>query len=106
MVLMSQYIMHRDPRFHPDPERFDPDRWLPEAASARPKFAYFPFGGGTRICIGEQFAWMEGVLLLATIAKNWKFRYVGGAAPEIEPRITLRPRGGLKMRVESRRARH
>jgi cytochrome P450 len=105
MVLMSQYIMHRDPRFHPDPERFDPDRWLPEAASARPKFSYFPFGGGTRICIGEQFAWMEGVLLLATIAKNWKFRHVGDAAPRIEPRITLRPRGGLKMRVERRGAR-
>jgi cytochrome P450 len=102
MVLMSQYIMHRDPRYHPDPERFDPDRWLPDAASARPKFSYFPFGGGTRICIGEQFAWMEGVLLLATIAQRWKFRYLGDAAPAIEPRITLRPRGGLRMRAESR----
>jgi cytochrome P450 len=102
MVVMSQYIMHRDARFHPDPTRFDPDRWLTEVASTRPKFSYFPFGGGTRICIGEQFAWMEGVLILATLGRRWKLRYVGEAAPEIEPRITLRPRGGLKMRVEGR----
>jgi cytochrome P450 len=102
MVLMSQYIMHRDPRFHPDPTRFDPDRWLPEVASARPRFSYFPFGGGTRICIGEQFAWMEGVLLLATIAQRWTLRFIGASAPAIEPRITLRPRGGLQMRVEAR----
>lgn len=102
MVLMSQYIMHRDPRFHPDPTRFDPDRWLPEVASARPRFSYFPFGGGTRICIGEQFAWMEGILLLATIAQRWSLRFLGTSAPEIEPRITLRPRDGVQMRVEAR----
>ena len=102
MVVMSQYITHRDSRFYPDPERFDPDRWLPELASTRPKFSYFPFGGGTRICIGEQFAWMEGVLILATIAQKWRLRYTGTAAPEIEPRITLRPRGTLPMRIEDR----
>ena len=102
MVLMSQYIMHRDPRFHPEPERFDPDRWLPQVASARPKFSYFPFGGGTRICIGEQFAWMEGVLILAAIAQKWRLRYTGSFPPEVEPRITLRPRGGVPMRVEAR----
>jgi cytochrome P450 len=71
MVLMSQFIMHRDPRFHPEPERFDPERWRPEIAAMRPKFSYFPFGGGTRICIGEQFAWMEGILILATITQRW-----------------------------------
>lgn len=102
MVLMSQYIMHRDPRFHPEPERFDPDRWLPEVAATRPKFSYFPFGGGTRICIGEQFAWMEGILVLATIAQKWKVRYLGSAPPPVEPRITLRPGGSLDMRVEQR----
>lgn len=102
MVVMSQYITHRDSRFYPDPERFDPDRWLPEVASARPKFSYFPFGGGTRICIGEQFAWTEGILILATIAQKWKLRYTGTGTPEIEPRITLRPRGGLPMRIEGR----
>ena len=102
MVLLSQYITHRDARFYPDPERFDPDRWLPEIASKRPKFSYFPFGGGTRICIGEQFAWMEGVLILATIGKRWKLRYDGTGDPDIEPQITLRPRGGLRMRIVRR----
>jgi cytochrome P450 len=102
MVLMSQYIMHRDARFYPEPEWFDPDRWLPEAVSSRPKFAYFPFGGGTRICIGEHFAWMEGVLALATIGQKWRLAYLGDTAPDIDPKITLRPRGGMPMRVESR----
>ena len=102
MVLMSQYIMHRDPRFHPGPDRFDPERWLPEVAAARPRFSYFPFGGGTRICIGEQFAWMEGILILATIAQKWKLRYLGSGPPAIEPRITLRPLGSLSMRTEAR----
>lgn len=102
MVLMSQYITHRDPRFHPEPEKFDPERWLPEIAVARPKFSYFPFGGGTRICIGEQFAWTEGILILATIAQKWKLRYLGSAPPEVEPRITLRPAGSLSMRIEKR----
>lgn len=102
MVLMSQYITHRDPRFYPEPERFDPDRWLPDAAVARPKFAYFPFGGGTRICIGEHFAWMEGVLVLATLGQNFRLRHVGATKPDIEPRITLRPRDGMPMRVEIR----
>src|SRR3954468_3655964 len=91
MVLVCQYIMHRDPRFFPDPERFDPERWRPEVAASRPKFSYFPFGGGTRICIGEQFAWMEGILVLATIGRNWKLRFAGDAPPGIDPQITLRP---------------
>jgi cytochrome P450 len=102
MVLMSQYITHRDPRFYPDPARFDPERWRADVAAARPKFSYFPFGGGTRICIGEQFAWMEGVTILATIAQRWRLRYVGASPPEIEPRITLRPKGRLEMSVEKR----
>jgi cytochrome P450 len=102
MVLMSQFIMHRDPRFHPEPERFDPERWRPEIAATRPKFSYFPFGGGTRVCIGEQFAWMEGILILATIAQRWKLRYAGTSPPGLEPRITLRPEGSLQMKVERR----
>jgi cytochrome P450 len=102
MVLMSQYITHRDPRFYPVPERFDPDRWLPDAVASRPKFAYFPFGGGTRICIGEHFAWMEGVLVLATIGQRCRLGYVGATAPEIDPKITLRPRDGMPMRIEPR----
>ena len=102
MVLMSQYIVHRDPRFYPDPERFDPERWRPEIAAARPKFSYFPFGGGTRICLGEQFAWMEGILALATIGRHWRMRYLDDSPPEIEPMITLRPKSPLSVRVERR----
>ena len=102
MVIMSQYIVQRDPRFHPEPERFDPERWRPEVAAMRPKFSYFPFGGGTRICIGEQFAWMEGILILATIGRKWRLRYLGSAPPPVEPRITLRPGGSLDMQTEGR----
>lgn len=102
VVLMSQYVMHRDARFFPDPERFDPDRWSPEAQAARPKFAYFPFGGGNRVCIGEQFAWMEGVLLLATLAQRWRMRLVDGHPVELKPLITLRPKYGMKMTLERR----
>lgn len=102
MVLMCQYIIHRDPRFHPDPEQFDPERWRPEAAAARPRFSYFPFGGGTRICIGEQFAWMEGILILATIAQRWRMRYARQSAPDLDPLITLRPKGGVPMMLTQR----
>ena len=69
ICIMSPYVMHRHPRYHPDPERFDPQRFTPEARLSRPKFAYFPFGGGPRVCIGERFAWMEGTLLLASIVQ-------------------------------------
>ncbi len=103
VVLMSQYITHRDPRFFPDPERFDPERWTAEAQPSRPKFSYFPFGGGSRVCIGEQFAWMEGILLVATLAQQWKMRLVPGHPVDIQPLITLRPRHGMRMRVERRR---
>jgi cytochrome P450 len=102
MILMSQWVMHRDARFWPDPERFDPDRWTPEARAARPKFAYFPFGGGARVCIGEQFAWMEGVLVLATIAQRWRFRLAPSARVAPQALITLRPRYGMRMTVEAR----
>ena len=102
VVLMSQYIMHRDPRYFPDPERFDPERWTPEAQAQRPKFSYFPFGGGTRVCIGEQFAWMEGILLIASIAQHWRLRLVKSQRVEVQPLITLRPRHGMQMTLERR----
>jgi cytochrome P450 len=102
MVLMSQYITHRDQRFHPDPERFDPERWQPDVAAKRPKFSYFPFGGGTRICIGEQFAWMEGILILAAIGRHWRMQYLGASPPAVEPKITLRPESPLRMRLVQR----
>ena len=101
-VLMSQFITQRDPRFFPDPLRFDPERFTPEAKARRMKFTYFPFGAGFRQCIGESFAWMEGVLLLATLAQKWKLSLVPGHPVEPEPLITLRPKYGMKMRLEAR----
>ena len=101
-VLMSQFITHRDPRFFPDPLRFDPERFTPEAKARRAKFTYFPFGAGFRQCIGESFAWMEGVLLLATLGQKWKLRLVRDHRVEPEPLITLRPKYGMRMRLEAR----
>ena len=103
IFLCPQFLVHRDPRWWPEPERFMPGRWLDAAATAaRPKMAYFPFGAGTRICVGEQFAWMEAILVLATLARRWRVR-VEGPDPALEPIVTLRPRGGLPARVERRR---
>lgn len=101
-VLISQFVTHRDPRYFPDPERFDPERFTPEAKSRRAKFSYFPFGAGARQCIGESFAWMEGVLLLATIAQKWRLAMVPGHPVEPEALITLRPKFGMRMLVASR----
>ena len=102
IILMSPFVIQHDARFFPDPNRFDPDRWLPEARESRPKFSYFPFGGGPRVCIGEQFAWMEGILLLATFGQRWKLRLAPGHPVEPKPLITLRPKYGMKMIVEKR----
>ena len=97
LLLLSQYVAHRDPRWWEAPGEFRPARWLTPAAE-RHKYAYFPFGGGARICIGESFAWTEMILLLATIARRWRFESVDGGSPVPQPRITLRP-NGLKMRA-------
>ena len=98
VVVAPQAVIHRDERFWPDPLRFDPMRFTPEARAARPKFAYFPFGAGPRICIGEGFAWMEGVLLLTTLAQEWRMEAVSRDVESVAS-ITLRPRGGIRMRV-------
>lgn len=102
IVVVSQYVMHRDARFYPAPEVFDPQRWTPEAEASRPKFAYFPFGGGVRQCIGEHFAWMEGILLLATLAQHWHLRLVPGHPVEPQALVTLRPRYGMQMTLTPR----
>ena len=102
ILLMSPWVVQRDPRWWPEPEKFDPDRWAPEHADGRPRFAYFPFGGGTRVCIGERFAWAEGVLVLATIAQRWKMRLVPGHSVATQAVITLRPRYGMKMTLSER----
>ena len=101
-VFMSQYIMGRTEEFFPDPLRFDPDRFTPQAKAARPKYTYFPFGGGPRQCIGESFAWMEGVFSIATLAQNWRFRYADPTPPVPQAKITLRPRDPLHMIAEPR----
>ena len=101
IAIVSPYLMHHNARYYPNPEVFDPMRFTPEAKAARPKFAYFPFGGGPRVCIGEGFAWMEGVLLIAAIAQRWKMRSVSASIP-LQPVITLRPRTPVMMTVARR----
>jgi len=98
VVVAAQAVTHRDARWFPDPDRFDPLRFTPEAKASRPKLSYFPFGAGPRICIGEGFAWMEAVLIVATIAQRWKLDLV---SRDVTPQasITLRPKGGIRMRV-------
>ena len=102
IMIMSPYILHRDPRYFPDPERFNPDRWTPEFKASLPQFAYFPFGGGPRRCIGESFAWMELVLVVATIAQQWTLRLVPGHPVEPQPVVTLRTKHGMKMTLDKR----
>ncbi len=102
IVLVSPWLAQRDARWFPDPERFDPDRWTAEAIASRPKFSYFPFGAGTRICIGEQFAWTEAILMLATLAKRWRAKLLPGHPVVLQPLITLRPKHGMQMALERR----
>jgi cytochrome P450 len=102
LVLMSQYVMHRDARYFPNPLRFDPERWIAIARESRPQFSYFPFGGGPRRCIGESFAGMEGTLLLATLAQTWQMRLAPNHPVALKPVITLRPKHGMRMTVARR----
>lgn len=102
VILLSQYLLHRDPRFWDAPGEFRPERWLGGEA-ARHRYAYFPFGAGPRICIGEHFAWMEGVLVLATIARQWRLDLAGAHPAVLEPVITLRPKGGIRFEFRRRR---
>lgn len=100
VLLISPYLSHRDPAHWPNPEGFDPDRFLPETVRARPRYAYFPFGGGPRICIGNAFAMIEAKLVLATILQRFRPALAPGHAVEPEPLITLRPRYGVPMTLD------
>ncbi|HEY6390672.1 MAG TPA: cytochrome P450 [Bryobacteraceae bacterium] len=102
ICILSPYVLQRDARWFPDPERFDPERWTAEARESRPKFSYFPFGGGARVCIGERFAWMEGVLVLAAVAQRWKLRLDPAQRVETLPLITLRTKYGMRMTAVAR----
>lgn len=101
LVIMSQWVVHRDARWWSVPERFDPDRWGADPGQ-RPKFAYFPFGGGARVCIGEHFAWMEAILVLASVVRDWSFTVAPDARVELQPSITLRPKHGIHLQLQRR----
>jgi cytochrome P450 len=101
-VITSPWLVHHDARWFPEPERFDPERFRPEASDSRPRFAYFPFGGGARQCIGQSFAEVEGALLLASFAQRFAPRPLDGARVALEPMVTLRPKDGLPMRLTRR----
>jgi cytochrome P450 len=107
VLLAPQFVVHRDPRFYPNPLQFDPERFSPrnrELNKSRPRFAFYPFAGGSRQCIGEGLAWMEGVLSLATIARDYRLTPLPGASSQIalNPAISLRPKDGVPLLVERR----
>ncbi len=100
VVILSPWALHRRPDLFPEPERFDPDRFLPEVEQARPKLSWLPFGAGPRVCIGNQFAMMEGQIVLAKLLRHARFEPIGVDTPD--PGATLRPRGHMPMRVHLR----
>jgi cytochrome P450 len=102
VVIVSPYLVHRDPRWYEHPEAFVPERWRDEDRASRPRNAYLPFGAGPRMCVGEHFARLEGVLVLATIAQRWRLDLVPGHRVELQPVVTLRPKHGMAMTTEQR----
>ncbi|HMA47019.1 MAG TPA: cytochrome P450, partial [Frankiaceae bacterium] len=109
LLVVSQWVTHRDPRWWgEDAEQFRPGRWLDgegrfgDTAPGRPRLAYFPFGAGSRVCIGESFAWTETVLLLATLARSWTPAVAPGWVADVRPAITLRPAGGIPAVLHTR----
>lgn len=102
LVMMSPYVTQHDSRWFSDPFHFDPERWTVDEKEKRPKFSYFPFGGGPRLCIGESFAWLEGVLVLATIAQKWRLGHALDHTVAMLPLVTLRPKFGMKMIAHAR----
>ena len=101
-VFMSPWVMHRDPRWFGSPEKFLPERWLDGLAARLPRFAYMPFGGGPRVCIGDRFATMEAVLILATVARRYRLERISDDEIVPFPSITLRPQGGVWMKLSQR----
>jgi cytochrome P450 len=97
LVFVNVFGVHRDPKFFPDPERFDPHRWTPEMKESLPRYAYCPFGGGPHACMGEAFAWTEAMLVMAVLGQRWNARVAPGHTVELHPLVNLRPRGGMPM---------
>jgi cytochrome P450 len=106
ILIAPQFVVHRDPQWFPDPLRFDPGRFADDKRSGRPRYSFFPFAGGSRQCIGEGLAWMEGVFVLAVIARDWRLTLPEGSAEEIayNPAISLRPKAGVPLLIERRTA--
>ncbi len=103
-LLAPQYAVHRDARFFDEPENFDPSRFAPESKAGRPRYSYFPFAGGSRQCIAEGLAWMEGTLVLAVIARDWRLTPTPGSPPRpsIRPAVSLRPGKGIPLHIHRR----
>jgi cytochrome P450 len=101
-IYMSPWVVHRDEQFFANPLEFRPERWSGDLAHQLPRFAYMPFGGGPRICIGNRFAMMEAVLILATIVQRFRLDWVGERPVEPMPSITLRPKGGVWVKPQGR----
>jgi cytochrome P450 len=101
-LMLPQWAVHRSPRFWDDPDRFDPERWRPERVRERPRFAYFPFGGGPRHCIGKHLAKLEAQLILATTASRYELEDTRDGPLEFRPSLTMHPEGGMPMRVRER----
>jgi cytochrome P450 len=102
VYVMSPYVVQRDGRFYPAPERFDPDRWTPEFRASLHPYAFIPFGGGSRKCIGESFAWTEATLAIAAIAQHWRFRLAPDQKVVARPVLQIRPKYGMRMILERR----
>ncbi|HJT85701.1 MAG TPA: cytochrome P450 [Nitrososphaeraceae archaeon] len=102
IILMSQYVMHRNPLYFPDPNTFSPDRWTDKFKKNLPRFSYFPFGGGIRSCVGEPFAWMESILIIAIINRLWKMNSIPSNKVILKPSITLRPKNGMHLKLTRR----
>jgi cytochrome P450 len=101
-ILVSPYVVHRNPELYPDPLAFKPERWTPEFKAGLPKLGYLPFGGGNRVCIGEGFAWAEAILVLATLGQRWNLHLKPGHDTSAKAMITLRPKFGMPMQLEPR----
>ncbi len=102
IITVGAFMIHRHPEFWENPDEFNPDNFLPEKVNQRPKFAYFPFGGGKRICIGQNFALMEATIIIALISQRFKFELLPNQNVEIDPTFTLRPKNGIKVKVWKR----